>query len=131
MKARVVKVWAEVGPWGSAAIICELDVNGETKYFIPWIDSAATDMCCRDCKWPDDADDIISSYVHWTGETDEEIIREDFEDIGCPCLACQIERDPDAWLDAMYGAIDLPREGEEIVIKGENLRFVYDEIPMF
>jgi len=127
--AKVTKVYADVGPWGSSAIVCELD---DGRVYIPYLNDAATDMCCWDAEWPEDQDLIVESYAHWTGINEEAEVKKAFENYGCPCEACQINRDAEAWLDGMYGAIDLPDVGDEIDTEDLGVEpYIYDELPMY
>jgi len=88
---KVTKVYPDVGPWGSSAIVCELE---DGRIYIPYFNDAASDMCCRDAEWPRDKDWIVESYSHWAGTTDEEVVERAFRTYGCPCEACKIEQDP-------------------------------------
>ena len=126
---KVTKVYPDIGPWGSSAIVCELE---DGRVYIPYLNDAATDCCCLHCRWPDDKEEILNSFAHWTGMINEEEIKDYFMTYGCPCQACQIDRDPNAWLDMMYGAIDLPDVGDEIDPNDPQIApYIYDDLPMY
>jgi len=126
---KVTKVYPDVGPWGSSAIVCELE---DGRIYIPYFNDAASDMCCRDAEWPRDKDWIVESYSHWAGTTDEEVVERAFRTYGCPCEACKIEQDPGIWLDSMYEAIDLPEVGDEINVEDPEVeRHIHNELPMY
>ena len=73
---KVTNVFGRMGRFGGLAIWVEVEENGETAYYSPYLNSSPGD-----------------------GEHDDEHEH-------CACESCEYETDSDAWLDSMVGAAD-------------------------
>jgi len=111
--AQLLELVAVVGLSTGTAIYCKVQKKGCTFWASPYYNPAAGDVCC---KWeleraaedgevnPTDWDYITESFRYWTGSAPESIA--EAVRFGCPCEQCEVERDPEAWLDGMAGATD-------------------------
>jgi len=93
-KGRAVAVMGELGPWGSLGVIVEAVEDGETVYYLPYLNQAPFDAHSCQGYRPD-------SCQGCTAE-DECLGKDDCK--LCICGGCQFELDPVACLEDMESA---------------------------